>query len=230
MTRIPCLALSLAFLTLLASPTHPQDKKQEVPKELFGITIGRVYSLGSPESGDLGDFPVKRFTGMQKFMGSGVSYYFQPLKANPAFEYIEKRKKPEDSFFGTSFRAYIYPVIPPNIQSLKELEQTWLKLKHRVALVEWRKDMPTKDDAYYAAMDWCATLKATLSVEPKITDLRSDTYWYRCEFTSDDRVIEARNVGEGVSVSLRLRDDISDKIDADVEERIRSLQGKALLE
>lgn len=222
--------LSLAFLTLLAHPTYSQDKKQEVPTELFGITVGKVYSLGEPESGDLGNFPVKKFTGMQKFMGSGVSYYFQPIKANPAFEYIEKKEKPEDSFFGTSFRAYIYPVIPPDIQSLKELEQIWMRLKHRVALVEWSKNMPNKDDAYYAAMDWCETFEATVSVAPKVTDLGSDTRWYSCEFNAGDRVLEAQNVGEILSVSLSLRKDILETIDADVEERIRSLQGKALLE
>jgi hypothetical protein len=226
-----CVPLTLAFLMQIASPSYSQVKNtMEVPTELFGITIGKAYSIGEPENGDLGNFPVKKFAGIQKFMGSGVSYYFQPIKANPAFEYIEERKTPEDKFFATSFRAYIYPVIPPDIQSLKELEQNWMKFKHRVTLVEWSKDMPNENDAYYAAMDWCATFKATISVDPKITDLSPGTQWYRCEFTSGDRVLEARNVGKGVSVALRLREDITDKINADVEERVRSLQGKALLE
>jgi len=215
----------------IASPSYSQVKNtQEVPTELFGIAIGKAYSIGEPENGDLSNFPVKKFAGIRKFMGSGVSYYFQPIKANPAFEYIEKRELPENKYFATSFRAYIYPVIPPDIQSMKALDQIWMKLKHQVTLVEWSKDMPNEDDAYYAAMDWCATFKATISVDPKITDLSPGTRWYSCEFTSGDRVLEARNVGKGVYVALRLRKDISDKINADVEERVRSLQGKALLE
>lgn len=226
-----CVPLTLAFLMLFASPSSPQEKKtQEVPTELFGIKVGKDYRLGTPETGDFGDFPVKKFTGIKRLMGSGFSYYFQPIKANPAFEYIEERNKPEDTLFDTSFRAYLYPVIPPDVQSLRDLERVVTSMKHRVARVEWSKNMPNKDEAYYAAMDWCATFKATFSVAPKITDLSSDTRWYSCEFTSGDRTFEAQNVGEIVSVSLSLRRDISDKINEEVEQRIRSLQGKDLLE
>ena len=201
--------------------------KQGVPTQLFGIAVGRAYNIGNPEAGDLGDFPVKKFGGIKQFLGMGVSYYFEPLKANPMFEYIEEREKPDDEFFTTSFRAYIYPVIPDSVQTMDELQTVWPGLKQRVKLVEWHKKFPKKDDAYYRAINLCNTFTAGLNVAPKILDTDE---WYTCTFTAGERDFEVRNAGNLLLVSLSLRRDLREKLDKDVDARIRALQSKDLLQ
>lgn len=221
--------MALAALLTLSVPATAASQgsgKQDVPTELFGIKVGQDYNIGNPDTGDLGDFPVKKFAGIQIFMGSGLSYYFEPLKANEMFEYVESRKKPDDRFFTTSFRAYLYPVIPESIQDIDRLKKAWPTLKQRVALIEWQMTSTKADDAYYRAIDLCETFSAGFAVKPKISDIDK---WYNCTFTSGEREFDVRNSGDLLSVSLSLRDDIRNKLDKEVDSRIRGLKSKALL-
>ncbi len=214
-------------------PLHAlaQEATREVPRELFGIKVGEVYDIGNPDTGDLGNFPVKSFAGIQRFLGSGISYYFEPLKANPEFEYKEERIKPDEKYYTTSFRAYILPVLPSDITTMEQLRSRWQKVQHRVALIEWQKKMPSEEDAYFRSLDYCKTFAASLNVAPEITDIY-DTIgkWYSCKFTSGEREFEIRNAGELLTVGLSLRKDIREKMEKDTETFVRKLKARELLE
>lgn len=118
------------FASLLLSaqgqPVQPAPATAEprgVPGKLFGITLGAVHTLGNPEANDFGTMPIKKFAGMNSFMGYGAHYYFQPKVAHKFFEYVEKREKPEDKYFETSFRLYLLPLIPSTVGSIEQLNQ-----------------------------------------------------------------------------------------------------------
>ena len=121
--------LVFATIILVAQPAWAESP---VPTKLFGIELGRVYEM--PEDVILKGAPIKKFTGLKKaWLGHGTSYYFEPSRKYPPFEYVE-RKEDDSDYFTTSFRLYLFPVIPEGFLITEDTESK--DIKWEVAVVE----------------------------------------------------------------------------------------------
>ena len=197
------------------------EENHRFPEQLFGITLGGIYDIGEPENKDLGNIPVEKFTGITRFLGQGIHYYFKPKKQYKQFDYIEKEKKPEDHFFETSFRLYLLPIIPASVSNKKQLENT--KIKWEVALIEWSSNANTKENAYWWAFNLCETFEADLSVKPKITD-SYDKKEYQCVFSYENRAFKVSSIfSKRVELSYT-----QEKKDDAVEKKMRKLQANEI--
>lgn len=210
---------SIVFLLLLSSLSLAEESRG-VPEKLFGIKLGGIYDIGDSKSKGVGNIPVKKMTGIVRLLGMGVHYYFQPKEVYKIFEYVEKREKPEDQYFNTSFRLYLLPVIPPKITTKEQLENT--KLNWEVATIEWSNDAKTKEDAYYWAIDLCKTFKADISVEPKIIN-NYETKLHVCTFSSGDRDFEVSSAFSR-TVSLSYKKEVFETKNEAVDQVIRKLE------
>ena len=192
--HIPLVAYALCIsLSALPLSSYAQTKKQ-LPKALFGVTLGGIYTFGkTDDSKDVGTFPITEIKGFEQFLGSGLNLYFKPAKQYEAFKYVEKRKKPSDKFFATSFRLYILPVFPKNVLDSKELRPDMLKWE--VATVEWSEDEKTEDAAYFWVVEFCKTLRVDLEMKPEILDL-FDGRSYDCKFKDANSEFLVWNIGK----------------------------------
>ncbi len=209
------------IILIILSPLSFADEPRGVPEKLFGIKLGGVYDIGDSESKKLGNIPVKKFAGMKQFLGQGVHYYFQPKEEYKAFEYIEKKEKPEDQYFKTSFRLYLLPVIPSSISKNEQLKSTTINWE--VATIEWSNDAKTKDDAYYWAMDLCKTFEVDISQKPEITN-NYEEKWYACAFSSGNREFKVSSSYSRKRIELSYKREVFDKKNEAVEKIIRKIQ------
>jgi hypothetical protein len=201
------------------APISPSGQ-QSVPRKLFGIDLGGVYELGSSDD-DIGNLPIKKFAGMNKFLGEGIHYYFSPQIENAAFPYVEHRDRPDDKYFKTSFRMYLLPVIPPSIATLEQLNKA--KLKWEVTTIEWSDEEKDESKRYAWAFDLCQTFSADITVEPEITNQYKDEY--TCTFSSEDREFKVSS-RYSKSVALAFKGKyFSEKNDA-VDTVVRRLRAK----
>ena len=212
----------IAFI-LLTSSLSLAEESRGVPKKLFGISLGGIYKLGDPETNNFGNIPVKKITGLQKFLGEGIHCYFQPKEEYKSFEYVEKRKKPEDRFFETSFRLYLLPVIPSTIKTIEQLDLP--KENWEVTAIEWSRPAKTEEKAYYWAMDLCKTFKADISVSPEIDDDHKE--WYACTFSFGDREFRVSSFLSG-SVELSYKREVFEAKNEAVDKVIRKLQAEKI--
>ena len=60
------------LLLAFSGSAFATDEPRDVPRSLFGITLGAIYDIGDPESNDLGNIPIKKFAGMNRFLGHGI--------------------------------------------------------------------------------------------------------------------------------------------------------------
>ena len=66
-------------------PKEVKDVPEEVgdvPKELFGIKLGSIYDPTNVTRENVGNFPIKQFTGIEKQFGIGVHFQFDSLNDN----------------------------------------------------------------------------------------------------------------------------------------------------
>lgn len=215
--------ISLAALLLISLQSLAEETRG-VPEKLFGITLGGIYDLGNPEASNFGNMPIKKFAGMNRFLGNGIHYYFQPKDDNKFFEYVEKHEKPKEKYFKTSFRLYLLPVIPSSIKTVEQLNKT--KLNWEVSTIEWSNDAKTKDDAYYWAIDLCKTFSVDISVKPKTID-QYDSKLYECSFATGNREYKVSS-SYSRSVQLSFIREVFDKKDAAVDKAIRKLQAQEI--
>lgn len=213
----------LGFLLLIPSLSWGEAPRG-VPSKLFGIVLGGLYDIGNPEMNDLGNIPIRKFAGVNRFLGYGIHYYFQPADDNAAFEYVEKREKPEDKYFKTSFRLYLLPAIPATVKTIEQLDAA--KVKMQVAIIEWSVEPKTKDDAYYWAIDLCKTIELDILVKPKIDNLY-DSKNYTCTFSTGEREFKVSSFFSK-SISLSYRRDVFDKKNKALEKTIRKLEAEKI--
>jgi hypothetical protein len=213
----------LGFLMLIPSLSRGEAPRG-VPTKLFGILLGGIYDVGNSEMNDLGNIPIRKFAGMNQFLGNGIHYYFQPVDDNKAFEYVEKRKKPEDKYFETSFRLYMLPVIPTTVKTIEQLDAA--KVKMEVVTIEWSVEPKSKDDAYYWAIDLCKTIELDISVRPKIDNFY-DSKNYTCTFSAGEREFKVSSF-YSKSISLSYRRDVFDKKDKALEKTLRKLRAEKI--
>lgn len=210
---------SIFFLLLLSSLSLAEESRG-VPEKLFGIKLGGLYDIGDLKSKDIGNLPIKKITGEQRFLGRGIHYYIQPKEVYKEFEYVEKREKPEDQYFRTSFRLYLLPVIPATATTMKQLENT--KVNWEVTDIEWSNDAKTEEDAYFWAFNLCKTFKADILVEPKIKDYFENKF-YECTFSSGDRDFKVSSAYSR-TVSLSYKQEVFETKNGRVDQIIRKLE------
>jgi hypothetical protein len=217
-------------VTLLTFSIAAKAKeKGSFPESLFEVKLGGIYTIGQEkgvgQKKDVGTMPVKEFKGMKQFLGSGIHYYFKPLKEYKAFKYIEKLKDPNDAYFETSFRLYLLPVIPSTIKNVEELIID--KLKWEVAVIEWSDKTDKKEDSYFWAIDLCKSIRIDLEREPEITD-DYDLKIYRCKFTEGHKQLEIQSLDHLKLFSLKYPKSVFDKKNEAIDTIIRKIQMNAI--
>lgn len=213
------------FLFLTAQLASAGELPSEIPTELFGLRLGETYDIGNPSAGLLGSMPVKRFTGSEKFLGEGFSYYFEPRKTYKAFSFIVDKKRRGEKFFGSPFRAYLLPVIPNTIKSTEELEKG--DFKWRPILIEWSVKAETEMDTYTWAMDLCRTFELDFGKKPEVLEaISNDLAYYTCKFQSGDREFKIEGMGGFKTIQLTYNNKVSIEMQNVVEKIRRKLQAK----
>jgi len=213
-------SIKISIIFLFFSALSFAEEPRGVPEALFEIKLGGVYDVGDSENKQHGNIPIKKFTGMNRFLGNGIHYYFEPKKEYKIFKYIEKRNKPEDQYYETSFRLYLLPVVPSSITTKEQLENA--KLNWEVTVIEWSNDAIAKEDAYFWAIDLCKTFEVGISVKPEITD-SFDEKWYQCIFSSGDREFKVSS-SLPRSISLSYKKDVWEAKNNAVDRFIRKLK------
>lgn len=217
------------LLCMLTFPliSFSDESPKNIPQQLFGITLGNVYDIGTLKNNDFGNMPVSKATGANRFLGQGVHYYFQPKKEYKAFPYLEVDKKEKDEFYKTSFRLYLLPVISSSIKDNEELKNT--KMMWEVSLIEWQDNRKSenKDDTYYWAMDLCKTFKYDLDKNPVINDSFQEKT-YICEFKEDNRILKISNSLDQKTIQLLHTKEYSDIKNEEIERKIHKLRAKEI--
>ena len=209
-------------LILVIALTNPASAKEgrPVPGELFGITLGEKYLIypdGEPAQKRL---PVRKGLSWSIFAGAGIHLYFEPLKDYSAFPYVEEEGgSSENQVTKSSFRLYLYPVIPENISSLEEMNEGMLLWE--VALIEWSGELEGRDK-YYWAMEMCELFAMDSAVEPEIFQHEPDD-WYQCSFTDDVREFKVSS-NFGPTVTLQFTREAFDEKGEAVWERRKRLR------
>lgn len=202
----------------------PAHAAKKFPDSLFEVKLGASYKIPANET-EVGELPIKKFLGMQKFLGSGIHFYFKPLKEYEAFKYVEKKAKSTDKYFGTSFRLYLLPIIPKTAKSQKDIEN--VSLRWEVEIIDWTDSAEKKEDAYFWAKDLCESVKIDLERAPKITDIFKDEfsfYSYSCVFSEGQKELKIENVGNLKVFSLSYKNSEFEKRNNSVELLLRKLQ------
>lgn len=221
----------ILIASLLLSPLiSSAEEFRRVPEKLFGITLGGVYDIGDTEKNEIGNLPVKKFAGVNRFLGEGIHYYFQPKDEYKIFKYFEIKKNPEDLYFETSFRLYLFPVISSSISTLEQLKKTVVNWE--VATIAWSNDarteigLPndakTKEDAYFWALDLCKTIELDFLIKPEIINYREEN-WYQCNFSSENRVFMVSSYSSK-RIELSYKSELLDEKDEAVEKKRRRIQ------
>lgn len=233
---IAAVALAACQPTKTEPKPEAAKEKASVPKRLFEVELGKVYTMKGQDF-TKSDLPIAKFTGAQEGIGSGTHFYFQPRKAYEAFPYEERREKPQDEFFGSSYRLYLLPVIPSGIKSLSELEKA-KDPGYEVLVIEWsryRDGDKTQNDDYFWAQSMCKTFEADLGVKPKLFDQyrpQGDTSTilgsvYSCTFAEGDRELEVTSMF-GRMVKLSFTNEASKAKHSAFEMTVRKLQAPAI--
>lgn len=203
----------LLILLVATSLTSNAQEKRPFPDSLFGVKLGAIYSPGTADL-DVGTFPVKEFKGAQQFLGSGLNFYFRPRQENEAFKYVERRKKPDDKYFETSFRLYALPVFPKNVLKLKELPPDLIKWE--VVTIEWSSEPQKKDYHYFSAIDFCKSFEIDLGRKPGVYD-SYERKTYSCTFKEGEQELSISTLGDILYVRLAYSQPVFEKKDAAVE-------------
>ena len=219
-------SICATFLLLFCSQSFAEGTSP-VPDKLFGVPLGGIYDIGTPELVGIGNLPIKKFTGAQKFLGEGLHYYFEPKEAYKAFNYVERPEKQGEQYFPTSFRLYLLPVIPNTITNIEQFEKATLKWE--VSVIEWsgeatKDDHKAKDEAYYWAIDICKTFESDISVKPEIYNNFEDKL-YSCTFSSGDRKLVVGSLSAKY-FQLSYAGNIFNKKTDNVDNTIRKLRAK----
>lgn len=208
------------ILFILFSSLSLADDPKNVPEKLFGITLGNIYNIGDYKNKEIGNLPIKKFAGIEYF--GGVHYYFQPQNKYKIFEYIEKREKPDDQYFKTSFSLYLLPSIP----SITLTDKTE-KLNWEVAIIRWSDEAKTTMDAYYWAADLCKTFKVDISVKPIISD-SYDSKTYECIFSSGNREFKVSSLLHLKTIRLSYKNEVLEEKTEVIETIIRKKQANEI--
>jgi hypothetical protein len=214
--------LGFALLPFLSFAAHAQDAPS-LPLELFGIALGSVYALPAADADEhaVGTFPIKRLVSEPLSVHRGNSLYFEPLSESAAFPYREFEDENNHTPM-TSFRTFVYPILPEDVATLADLQE--LDLPQKVFMIEWslKDDRMTDGDRYTWAADLCGSFEDELGLDPDVTDI-AERDRYRCVFSDGERELEVSSA-IGQTIQLSYDDEITDRMNAEVYGRIRRLE------
>jgi len=162
----------------------------EVPHSLFGIELGSAFTVLTDDSMKTTNLPVTRITGMQKFMGSGVHIYFEPIKDYPEFDYKIVEAVSGSEYFKTTFSIYAFPVVPPDIKTSDQY-QSLSEVEFEVAGIRWQDFTGTDQERYLKSDRLCSILKVDLEQSPTSDLDNFDTRYRHCHFAHENRKIES---------------------------------------
>ena len=219
---------NLIFAMLFLVSHSIANDLSQVPKQLFGITLGKTYTAEEHTFNQKNSLPIKKFAGLKRFLGRGIHLYFQPLNEYQAFKYSEQRKNKNDKYFETSFSLYLLPVIPKSISSLNQLKIDDKNILWEVARINWetyetQETNETVKNAYYWAKDLCKTFEVDLDLKPEILDFEDDKV-YTCTFITSNRELKIESLSSLKIFSLAYSEDIFNKKSDAIEKTIRKLQ------
>jgi hypothetical protein len=203
---------SVLHLFALVPTVALAQQGERIPEDLFGVPLGAVYRMDEDGSHDL---PVKKVTGVQRFIGMGVHVYFEPLEDNPAFLYSEQREDGNE-YFKTSHRLYMLPVLADDAAKDEVVG-------YRVALVEWSEFESEPDQSsYFWASSFCKSVAGDLGVQAEIVDFYEES-WYGCDFAGKERQLVVTSQF-GKTITLSFNDEISEQMEKAIEVRVRQLE------
>jgi hypothetical protein len=134
-------------------------------------------------------------------------------------------------YFRTTFHSYFLPDVPENTDSLVELEQKWTTFSFRLLRTGWSDEDKTERDAYFWVKNLCKTFAVYLGTDEDGFDLYDeDVQRKSCSFRSNGNVLEIRNIGSLRTFSLSVDEGESKRLQKSVEDIVRSLQAKKMLE
>jgi len=163
------------------------EESNNVPHELFGITLGGIYDLGDPiiKNNDFGDLPVKKIVVRIPNLFRGGwdrNVYFQPTKEYTTFEYSESRY---EKYVESNFMLHMLPVIPSTVTTYDQILNT--RTNWEVLGISWYRGEETTDGR---SSNLCKTFKEDLSVEPDVTESEIIGVDVKCTFKSGDRELK----------------------------------------
>ena len=208
--KIVALSFVIYIKIVVLSQAVSVAEKKNLSDTLFGVRLGGVYKIdGKNSRKDVETLPIKKFTGLQKFLGNGIWYYFEPLKEYNPFRYIEIREDPNDKYFKTSFSLYLLPVIPKSVTNLKKLkmytDKNMMDIDWEVAKIIWTENDEEGDRPYYWAIEMCKNVEVNLGIKPKIFNLFEQKSYF-CSFESDLRELKIESLKHVKSFSLAYSD------------------------
>ena len=198
----------------------------DVPKELFNIKLGTIYDFSKVTKESVGDFPIKKFTGSNQFLGNGTHFYFEPKTKNSHFPYKEIKENSKENFFKTNFQLYLLPIVPSSVNSIDELDST--KFNMEVGLIMWSDFKKDSQESYLWSKNMCKTFGSSIKIIPEIFE-SFEFKNYTCKFNQDNRVLSIFNSGETINFSLQYQPDVFRKKEGDFETLINKLKVKEIL-
>lgn len=213
------IALIISTFLLFSSESHARGSTP-VPKSLFGVELGQVFT--ATRENPTGSLSIKQWTGSKRFLGAGLHYYFEPLKKYKAFEYLEKNEG-DSEYYETSFALYNFQIIPENIKDLSELESLETS-DFLVSKIYWQVPFDDDSTGYYWALDLCQVFASDLRVEPKILNM-SSIKDYQCIFSEEDRELTVWSFG---LVSLKYVKEKFDRLNDKFQSQIDKLRANEI--
>jgi hypothetical protein len=188
----------------------------KVPKTLFGVGLGDVYTIGDDRlSLDGMKGAVTAWRKSAFFVG--FSAWFKPHKKYKDFEYFEYpiEELIETDFHKTTFRLYVHPFYtgPKDLGGVLD--------KVRVRRVEWSLmdfskdncDRPCRKKHYWKIRHLCDVYQDDLGTIPKIIDDMygeegiwkvDGRFYYRCEFAGPGFSLELKFAPSSEEVGIAL--------------------------
>lgn len=170
----------------------------EVPKELFGVTLGMTAIRTQDKPA--GEMTIKRLTGLKPW-SRGARYYYEPEQVSEAFPFIEFRSG-EEEFYSTNHSSLVLPVIPDEVNTATEWEEYVAENGEQftVMSVEYTSQKyGSTHAAYLAASALCEEKRVELDLEPSRDSdnmgSSPDDFSRSCFFITDDRELEINQNG-----------------------------------
>jgi hypothetical protein len=219
--------MSTRILVLLALLLPHEVFADEVPTELFGITLGMTATR--TQENPAGEMAIKRLTGLVPW-SRGARYYYEPEQESEAFPFLDYRAG-EEEFYSTNHSSLVLPVIPAEVTNVSEWEEYAAQHgeKFTVLTVEYTsQEYGSTQAAYMVASKLCQDKSTELALEPS---RESDTsgsgeneFQRACFFITDNRELEINQNGPKYVYRLKFTDDFIKSADKAVGEKVSEMQ------
>jgi len=223
MKSIQLISAIILCICSIPSSSAKEQSTRGIPDSLFGVKLGGIYkSTKETDSIGKGTYPVQKIVGA---IGESVGWYlaFKPLREYSSFPYIERKRNPDDKYFGSSFTLYVHPIIPKSVSTFTEFQNSQLDAK--VVEIEWREiNDETREDSYFWVKEQCKDISVDLGIRAKVVDSIQDHY-YSCTYSDGKLKLEVSNIGSK-AYRLGYAHDIQEGMNKVLDAKIRKLRMK----